>query len=71
MEVYIPSKLQEREIWKPDVIQVLGTEHKMQNFWIGAVERVKIIKGKGTSTITSFRGLPGMSTRSQKGKATT
>ena len=72
MEVYILSKLHEREIWKPDVIQVLGIEwHKMQNFWIGAVERVKIIKGKSTSTITSFRGLPGMSTRSQKGKATT
>ena len=41
----------------------------MQNFWIGAmVKRVKIIKGKGVSTITSFTGLPGMSTQSQEGK---
>jgi len=34
-------------------------------------QRVKIIKGKGASTITSFTGLPGMNTRSQEGKATT
>jgi hypothetical protein len=43
----------------------------VQSFWIGAVKRVKNIKDKGASMITSFTSLPGMSAQNQEGGATT